>query len=125
MLVHHLDVHVRTLEGPRRLFDALMPALGLTQVSAECDCVDYRAPGTRQPFIGLMLDASHMPGSTRVAFAAESPEHVDHLAELVSENGAAAIEGPQYWTEYSADYYAIFFEDDNGNKYEICHRNAS
>jgi predicted lactoylglutathione lyase len=83
MLVHHVDVHVRALDGP------------------------------------------HVPGSMRIAFAAENVEHVDRLAELISKNGASAIEGPQYWTEYAPDYYAVFFEDDNANKYEICYWSAS
>ena len=31
-----------------------------------------------------------------------------------------AIEGPGIHPEYGDDYYAVFFEDPDGNRYEIC-----
>ena len=125
MFIHHIDVHVRALAGPRRIFDQLMPALGFSQIKSDEEYAGYHMPGVRQPFFGLNLDAAHQPGSMRVAFAANSRAHVDELARLVIESGAAhTLEGPEFCPEYSADYYALFFEDDSGNKYEICHRDS-
>jgi len=38
--------------------------------------------------------------------------------------GACAVEGPGYCHDYTPGYYAVFFEDADGNKWEICCRTA-
>jgi predicted lactoylglutathione lyase len=47
---------------------------------------------------------------------------VDRLAKSVRKAGGKALEGPEICSEYSAEYYAFFFEDPDGNKLEICCR---
>jgi hypothetical protein len=44
------------------------------------------------------------------------------MAKLAREIGARNLEGPELCAEYSPGYYAVFFEDLDGNKLEICYR---
>ncbi len=93
------------LAGARRIFDALLPALRLPRVVSDETCYTYYPAGADQPFFCMMTDGSPAGGCLRVAFAALDRAHVDAL-----------------WTEYNDRYYAFFFEDGDGNKFEICYR---
>ncbi|MFZ1016724.1 MAG: VOC family protein, partial [Candidatus Cybelea sp.] len=66
----------------------------------------------------LILDPEHRAGSMRVAFAVKTPAQVDAAARVAARCGARAIEGPGLHPEYG-DYYAVFFEDADGNRFEI------
>ena len=46
-------------------------------------------------------------------------EEVKRLAEIAKREGARNIEGPM---DYEPGYFAVFFEDPCGNRFEICHR---
>ncbi|MBD5655564.1 MAG: VOC family protein [Candidatus Eremiobacteraeota bacterium] len=71
-------------------------------------------------WFGFTADASMKPGPTRVAFAAESCERVDDVTTVAMNAGARNIEGPDY--DYGPEYYAVFFEDPDGNRLEVCCR---
>ena len=43
---------------------------------------------------------------------------------MIRDAGAQVVEGPEYNAEYTPDYYAMFFEDEDGNKREVCCRTA-
>jgi catechol 2,3-dioxygenase-like lactoylglutathione lyase family enzyme len=58
-------------------------------------------------------------GPGRVAFAAMSRHEVDRVAGVLDAIGAREIEGPS--EAYGPNYYAVFFEDPDGNKLEVCH----
>ena len=121
-LIDHLDLRVGKLPAARRLFDPLMEAMGQTDVAADDECVCYYRPDHTEPFLCLEAEPAHLPNEHRVAFGATSPGDVDRLAAVLRTHGARAIEGPELCAEYSGHYYAVFFEDDEGNKYEICSR---
>jgi predicted lactoylglutathione lyase len=57
----------------------------------------------------------------RIAFRASSREEVDRLAEVARAAGARDVDGPEPYGG-SPRYYAVFFEDVDGNKLEICYR---
>jgi predicted lactoylglutathione lyase len=73
-------------------------------------------------FFGINADPRHRANGTRVAFAATSREQVEELAALAQAAGAQAFEPPHLCTEYTETYYATFFEDADGNRFEICFR---
>jgi catechol 2,3-dioxygenase-like lactoylglutathione lyase family enzyme len=119
-LLHHIDVHVRSLAAGSHLFDGLAEYIGYRRrVDDEPDFAGYEAQAGERPRFGLILDPDSVAGSMRLAFAVDSHAHVDAAARIARERGARAIEGPQLNPEYGDDYYAIFFEDADGNKYEI------
>lgn len=50
----------------------------------------------------------------------ESTSDVDRLADIAVHAGARNVEGPGY--DEGPGYYAVFIEDQSGNRLEICHR---
>ncbi len=119
-MLHHIDVHVRSLDAVSFLFDGLAEHIGYRRRDdEEPDFVGYETAGGGRPRFGLILDPSSTPGSMRFAFAVGTHEAVDAAARVARERNAQAIEGPQLNPEYGDDYYAMFFEDVDGNKYEI------
>jgi catechol 2,3-dioxygenase-like lactoylglutathione lyase family enzyme len=73
---------------------------------------------------GFTEEPNHQPNGTRIAFWAHSRELVDRVGAAIRAAGAKNIEGPGACPEYSGDYYAVFFEDPNGNKLEVVHRSV-
>ncbi len=120
----HIDLRVASIDDERPLYDALLPALGLTEIVDSPGAREYyeRAePGEARRFFGLNADARHVGDATRICFAAVSAADVDRLAGIARGAGARAMEGPEI--PYSSEkYYAVFFEDGCGNKLEIAYR---
>lgn len=119
-----MDLRVRSIAAARPLYDALLPALGLGEISGDHTSRTYyqNRADRAAPFFGLETDPEHRPNDGRFAFAAQSRADVDRLAKISAEAGARIVEGPELCLEYSATYYAVFFEDLDGNKFEICCR---
>ena len=113
---------MRSIERVRPFYDALMPALGYTHVDNCGSAREYYCEDDANQFFGLHERAHHTPSETRIAFAAPSRADVDRIGALLAEIGARAIEGPQDCPDYIQPYYAVFFEDPDGNKLEVCCR---
>lgn len=124
MLFDHIDLRVSDLAKARPLYDALLPAMGYSQVSEDGGSICYYRPGDDRsaPFFGLDLDPSHRPNGSRIALRAAGRAEVDRLAAIARDAGATAFEGPEICEEYTPFYYAAFFADASGNKLEICFR---
>ena len=124
MLFDHVDLRVCNLAKARPLYDALLPAMGYSRVSEDEENICYYHPqGQRShPFMALTLDPEHRPNDSRLALRGADRDDVDRLAAIARANGARNFEDAQAIPEYSAGYYATFFEDADGNKFEICHR---
>ncbi len=69
-------------------------------------------------------EPGHRGNANRFAFWADTEEEVNRLGEIVRAAGAQVVEGPEYCHDYTPGYYAVFFEDADGNKWEICCRHA-
>ncbi len=122
-MLHHVDIHVRNIDAAQTLLDALAEHIGYRRIidsdePEEPGFVGYETAARGRPRFGLIPDPASLPGSTRLAFAVETREQVDAAAAIAREHGARAIEGPGLHPEYG-DYYAVFFEDAEGNKFEI------
>jgi predicted lactoylglutathione lyase len=124
VLFDHVDLRVSDLSKVRRLYDALLPAMGFSRIAEDPQTVCYYRPGEDRsmPFLGLDTDPKHRPNGTRLALRAANRDEVDRLAQIVRNAGAAAFEPPHVCEEYTPFYYATFFEDADGNKLEICYR---
>lgn len=125
-LFDHIDLRVTDMARARLLYDAFLPAVGLTVADAGDDFLSYLAPGPKNsaPFVWINLAPDHRPNLNRVAFWADTEEEVKEVGSIVSAAGACLVEGPEYCFDYSPGYYAVFFEDFDGNKWEVCCRNA-
>jgi heme-degrading monooxygenase HmoA len=121
-LCDHLDVRVRSLAAARRFYDPFCAALELTCAAAGAEWVTYESPDSTAPFIAIAADADFTPSHSRIALRADSRGDVDRIAKVARESGAANFEAPHLCPEYAEGYYAAFFDDPDGNRYEICHR---
>ena len=122
----HIDLRVRSISEARRFYEALLPALGFTR--------DVRIEGWLQfevaaadgvtEFFGITESPEHRPNECRIAFWADSINGVDKLAEIAVRAGARNIEGPAHEIPQPGEtgYYAVFFEDPCGNRFEVCYR---
>jgi catechol 2,3-dioxygenase-like lactoylglutathione lyase family enzyme len=123
-MLHHIDVHVRDIPQTKRLLDGLVPIVGYEPLTVEDDFLSYQRGGGKRPKIVFEQDESHQSGSMRLAFAVATTEEVDKAAAAAAAGGACNIEGPGIHPEYG-DYYAVFFEDADGNKFEVCRDDAA
>lgn len=123
--MHHVDVHVTSVPRSRTLLDAFMPVVGYAIRTDETDFVSYWR-NEKRPSIGFIEDGTPVrPGAMRIAFAVSEQADVDAAARAAIDGGARNIEGPGIHSEYGDDYYAVFFEDFDGNKFEVVHDAAA
>lgn len=124
--IDHVDLRVSDLAKVRRLYDALLPAMGYSRIAEDDQTINYDLPDDdrAQPFFAIDCDPNHRPNGTRIALRAHSREELERLAEVARCAGATAFEPPHHCTEYTPEYYAAFFEDADGNKLEICYRES-
>jgi catechol 2,3-dioxygenase-like lactoylglutathione lyase family enzyme len=123
----HIDLRVRDRAVAQKFYEKILPALGFTREKSDEEWGTFYAEtnGVPTEFFGFTEDKKHQPNETRIAFWADSRGEVDEFTKIVREAGGRALEGPQVWPEYSPGYYALFFEDPDGNKLEVCCRQTA
>jgi catechol 2,3-dioxygenase-like lactoylglutathione lyase family enzyme len=136
-IVDHLQITVKDFERAVRFYDALMKLLGFDPARRsraridehDFDVVEYVHPrlcfAITSPRSSLAHEDVHRrrPGALHhLAFRASSRAEVDRLhGELVA-IGATIVEPPREYPQYSPPgYYAVFFKDPDGIKYEVVH----
>lgn len=136
--IDHLQITVKDLDVAEKFYDKLMPILGFDlskkskgRVPAnEFDVIEYAHKnltiGFNSPREQFKNDLIHRrkPGAIHhLAFAAVSKEEVDELAEKLIGINANIVDGPRLFPQHGENYYAVFFKDDEGIKYEIVFEN--
>ena len=122
-LFDHIDLRVKNRESAQHFYAQILPAIGFRVDKSGEQWGLFEAEGSvAVDFFGFTEEADHRPNGNRIAFWAPSREAVDKAAEVIREAGGRNIEGPELCVEYSPGYYAVFFEDPDGNKLEVCHR---
>ena len=119
----HLDLRVASMGDALGFYEALLPALGFTE---RYDGPDWKVFATDGPlpstaYVGLTESAGHAPNENRVAFWAPHRVDVDRIAEVVEGAGGRDISGPKQMP-YGPGYYAVYFSDPSGNRFEVYHR---
>jgi catechol 2,3-dioxygenase-like lactoylglutathione lyase family enzyme len=134
-VVDHLQITVRDLDRAAAFYDRLMPLLGFDparRTSAvverhELRVVEYGHPrlcfaitSPRSAFAGDKVHRRRPGALHHLAFKAGSREEVDRLHEQLVAIGATIVSPPREYPEYTpAGYYALYFKDPEGMKYEI------
>jgi catechol 2,3-dioxygenase-like lactoylglutathione lyase family enzyme len=134
-IIDHIQITVRDLRVAEPFYDQLMPLLGFeggkksSAVIAEHDfhVVEYSHPrlafAITSPRSAFKAETVHRrrPGSLHhLAFKAASRAEVDRLHVELERIGATIVSPPRVYPEYTpAGYYAFFFKDPDGIKYEI------
>jgi len=134
-VIDHIQITVGDFPVAVAFYDRLMPLLGFnpdkrtraTIAAHDFEVVEYSHPrlafAITSPRQGLENDRVHRrrPGSLHhLAFRVKSREEVDELHRNVTAIGAAIVSPPREYPDYTpAGYYALFFKDLEGIKYEI------
>jgi catechol 2,3-dioxygenase-like lactoylglutathione lyase family enzyme len=123
----HIDLRVRNRARAQEFYSKILPALGFEgdRSGEEWGIFQVSSDAAPVEFFGFVEDTSHVPNETRIAFWADSRDEVDRIAGIIRGAGGRNLEGPQIWAEYTPGYYALFFEDPDGNKLEICFRDRA
>jgi catechol 2,3-dioxygenase-like lactoylglutathione lyase family enzyme len=124
-LFDHIDLRIKNREAAQRFYAQVLPAIGFRVDKSGERWGLFEAEGSvAVAFFGFTEEADHQPNGNRIAFWAPSREAVNKAAEVVRQAGGKNIEGPELCVEYSPGYYAVFFEDPDGNKLEVCFRES-
>lgn len=134
-VIDHIQITVRDLDAAAAFYDRLMPLLGFDpkrRGSAAIEEREFRVVEWSHPRLCFAItsprsafanEAVHRrrPGALHhLAFKADSREEVDRLHAALVAIGAAIVSPPREYPEYTpAGYYALFFKDPEGMKYEI------
>lgn len=122
MFCDHLDVRVRDIVRARPFYDPVCAALGLSRIDAGGEWVVYESDDATGAFLAITADAEFTISHSRFAFRADSTDEVERIARISQASGAIDFEPPIACPEYAEGYYASFFSDPDGNRYEICFR---
>lgn len=133
-IIDHVQITVKNLKIAEEFYDRLMPILGFdlnkkhTGAVPEYDfeVVEYCHPilifAINSPREAFKDDSIHRrkPGALHhLAFKATSRDEVDSAYALIKEIGATIVNPPKLYPQHGENYYALFFKDVEGIKYEI------
>jgi catechol 2,3-dioxygenase-like lactoylglutathione lyase family enzyme len=133
--IDHIQITVRDWPVAVAFYDQLMPLLGFNtdkRTSATISTYDFQVVEYNHPRVGFAITSPRQafkndnvhrrrPGSLHhLAFRARSREEVDTLHGELQAIGAVIVSPPREYPEYTpSGYYALFFKDLEGIKYEI------
>jgi len=133
-IVDHIQITVKDMSIAVPFYDKFLPLLGFDiqdKVSAVIEehdfCVveythrllAFAITSPREAFAGDTINRRKPGALHHLAFKADSRAEVDKLYLELMEIGAAIVNKPQLYPQYGPGYYALFFKDPEGIKYEI------
>ena len=133
-IIDHIQITVKDLKTAEVFYDKFLPVLGFdinkksngSVPEHEFEVVEYFHPvlifGINSPREVFKEDTIHRrkPGALHhLAFKANSCEEVDQLYLKIKEIGANIVDKPKFYPQHGLHYYALFFKDLEGIKYEI------
>jgi len=134
-VIDHIEITVKDMSVAVPFYDRLLPLLGFdvqrkgTAVIEEHDkhVVSYEHPrlgftltSPRRAYVGEMINRRKPGALHHLAFKATSRAEVDRLHSELKEIGAVIVSPPREYPEYTPPgYYALYFKDLEGIKYEI------
>lgn len=74
-----------------------------------------------RPALAGETHARYAPGFHHCAFDVDSRADVDALHRLLTEKGIKVLDAPAEYPQYAPGYYALYFEDSDGLKFEVVH----
>jgi catechol 2,3-dioxygenase-like lactoylglutathione lyase family enzyme len=134
-VIDHIEITVRDVSTAVRFYDRLLPLLGF-DLARRSDTIIERhekhVVSYEHPRLGFAITSPlrafadetmnrRKPGALHhLAFRAQSRADVDRLHFELQAIGATIVSPPREYPEYTPPgYYALFFKDPEGIKYEI------
>jgi catechol 2,3-dioxygenase-like lactoylglutathione lyase family enzyme len=134
-IIDHIEITVQDLSVAAAFYDKLLPLLGFDlrhRSAAALEAHDKQVVQYEHPRLGFAItsprkslagDPIHRrrPGALHhMAFRATSRAEVDRLHAEMQRIGATIVSPPREYPEFSPPgYYAFYFKDAEGMKYEI------
>jgi catechol 2,3-dioxygenase-like lactoylglutathione lyase family enzyme len=134
-VVDHIQITVRDMSVAVPFYDKLMPLLGFDpkrRTSAVIETHEFHVVEYSHPLLAFAITSPRgafktdminrrKPGALHhIAFKAQSRAEVDRLHEELKAIGATIVSPPREYPEYTPPgYYALFFKDLEGFKYEV------
>jgi glyoxylase I family protein len=125
-VIDHLSLTVRDIATSRRFYEPVLGFLGYRLVHAGDTIAIFKSadgPGINlwqaKPEFAEHAHKIYAPGYHHLAFAATSREQVDGLFELLTREGITVLDPPRAYDHYGPGYYAVFFGDPDGMKFEL------
>ena len=134
-IIDHIEITVKDMQIAVPFYDKLLPLLGFdvqSRVSAVIEEHDKQVVQYEHPRLGFAITSPirafagetmnrRKPGALHhLAFKATSRADVDRLHSELKGIGATIVSPPREYPEYTPPgYYAFFFKDLEGMKYEI------
>lgn len=134
-VIDHIQITVKDIATAVAFYDRFLPLLGFSahaKASAiiekhDFHVVEYKHPhfcfAITSPRAAFRNDDVHRrkPGSLHhLAFRVHSTDDVDRIHRELKALGTNIVSAPRLYPEYSpSGYYAVFFKDPDGIKYEI------
>lgn len=134
MKVDHLQVTVRDVGAVETFYDELMEALGfdlskkikvyleeldMTVIEYLDKSYDFGICSSLKEYQEETIHRRKPGVVHHIAFRASSRNEVDRIYQKVLELGAEILDEPQIFPQHGPNYYALFFNDPDGIKYEI------
>lgn len=133
--IDHIEITVRDMDTAASFYDKLLPLLGYDlrhRSEAFLESNEKRVVSYEHPLLGFAITSPlvafagesinrRKPGALHhLAFRAASREEVDRLHVELKAIGATIVSPPREYPDYTPPgYYALFFKDPEGIKYEI------
>ena len=126
--MNHLALTVSDLAlSTQRFYAPLLGFLGYWLVEDQPEMSLWLAPGgwsinlwqARADFSGQHCER-YAPGFHHFAFDADSREQVDGCYRMLRREGIEILDPPAFYG-YAPGYYAVFFADPDGLKFELVH----
>ncbi len=134
-IIDHIEITVKDMGVAVPFYDKLLPLLGFhpnkkvraVMTKHDKEVVQYEHPrlgfAITSPRSGFANETVHRrrPGALHhLAFRADSRHEVDRLCRELEKIGAIIVSPPREYPEYTPPgYYALFFKDPEGIKYEV------
>jgi catechol 2,3-dioxygenase-like lactoylglutathione lyase family enzyme len=134
-IIDHIEITVKDMGVAVPFYDKLLPLLGFDaqeRVSAAIQEHDKHVVQYTHARLGFAITSPRSgfaseainrrkPGALHhLAFKAPSRTEVDRLHSKLKQIGATIVSPPREYPEYTpAGYYALYFKDPEGIKYEI------
>jgi glyoxylase I family protein len=132
--ISHISFAVNDLERSTAFYDQVFPFIGFkrvevpesTQLAMKTQLRAWVGPGyslSIRPSKGEFARRVHdrnAPGFNHLAFTAENRSDVEKLHELLKQMGATILDAPAEYP-YSPGYFAVYFADPDGLKFEFAY----
>ncbi len=133
--IDHIQITVKDIIVAEPFYERLLPLLGFQPDSKGSAVIDehefhvvewkheklcFAITSPRKAFANDQVNRRRPGALHHLAFKAKSREAVDKFHAELLKIGATVVSPPRDYPEYTpAGYYAVFFKDPDGIKYEI------